>query len=167
MASDPRITNAQLITLDDPVEIFNRKLDKFVKITNMPCLKVNFSDHTYETYQVLTDSKIDRSTLEILQKRLELCENRLVKKTMLIEKYKKHNPTLPERKKLTPFFMNEIQYSISTYESHILKLKIVLKYIEQEIDRNSFMEVIKTPCKPGSALKGLPIVILREIMSRL
>jgi len=167
MASDPRITNAQLITLDYPVQRFNRELDKFVEITNMPSLKVNFSDNTHETYDVSTDSKIDLSMLELLQKKLRIWEDLIVRKTMLIEKYKKHNPTLPERKRLSPFFMNEIQHDISMYESRVLKLKIVVKYIEQEIDRNSFMEVIKTPCKPGSALKGLPIVMMREIMSYL
>jgi len=167
MACDLRVISAEIITLDYPVERFNRELDKFVEITNMPCLKVNFSDGTYEKYDLHTYSKIDRSILEKLQKKLDVWERAIVRKTMLIEKYKKLNPTLPERKKLKPFFMNEIQYNISTCESYILKLKIVLKYIEQEIDRNSFMEVIKTPCKPGSTLKGLPIVMMREIMSYL
>ena len=168
MACDLRVISAEIITLHY-VKRFNRELDEFVEITNMPCLKVNFSDGTYEKYDLHTYSKIDRSILEKLQKKLDVWERAIVRKTMLLEKYKKHNPMLPERKKLSQFFMNEIQYSISTYESYILKLKIVLNYIEEEItrDRKSFIEVIKTPCKPGSTLKGLPIVMMREIMSYL
>jgi hypothetical protein len=169
MASDLRVISAEIKIMDYPVQRFNRELNGYVEVTNTSYLKVKFSDHTHEMYDTFTNSKIDRSMLELLQKKLRIWEDLIVRKTMLIEKYKKHNPTLPERKRLSPFFMNEIQYDIYIYEYCILKLKAVLNYIEEEItrDRKSFMEVIKTPCKPGSTLKGLPIVMMREIMSYL
>ena len=47
--------------------------------------------------------------------------------------------------------------------------KLLLDTIQGLIDKdkNSFKEVIKTPCKPGSLLKALPLDMMREVMSYL
>lgn len=45
--------------------------------------------------------------------------------------------------------------------------RAALNYIQSLIDKKSFKEVIKTPCKPGSDIKALPTDLKREVMSYL
>jgi hypothetical protein len=41
------------------------------------------------------------------------------------------------------------------------------RHIRSLIDKKSFKEVVKTPCKPGSLLKALPLDMMRQVMSYL
>lgn len=51
--------------------------------------------------------------------------------------------------------------SINNDKENNLKL---MALIDSTISKNSFKEVLTTPCKPGSALKALPIDLKRQIM---
>jgi len=152
-------------------------------------LRVTFKNGEYISLQLKSESDTLEGLRDLYQYRMAhtnepypvgCCYGYLIH-LVLDTLHKEHYSLLVEEEHSGP---NSPKW-ISKFKKKISELELVLKianfqyhkvyfgytmqnamiYINSRIDKKSFKEVMKTPCKPGSALKGLPIDMMREIMS--